>query len=204
MQSFLPAPNPLSLSTKSIGGKSLATLSQKSPSPNLHGRQSPVRGYSHNPSLTPPPGPYLLLYLPEQAIGGRNKASFPICTSQLLPSTSRNLPGPSHPESAQITLARQFLGQLSQIPRLELWPAETSQADTTKVPTPAQSTIRRGRKVLWSPFPQSSLPASYILCVCVSNRTLTTIHRDMNPNCWIQMMVNPCRSPTSNTSLVEK
>lgn len=76
-------PTPLSLSTKSIAGKSLATRSQKSPAPNLHGRQSLARGSGHSPSLTPARA------LPAAALffGGRNKASFPICTSQLVPST---------------------------------------------------------------------------------------------------------------------
>lgn len=50
-------PTPLSLSTKSIAGKSLATLSQKSPAPNLHGRQSLARGYGHSPALTSCQGP---------------------------------------------------------------------------------------------------------------------------------------------------
>lgn len=54
-QSLPPAP--LSLSTKSIAGKNLSTLSQKSPAPNLHGRQSLLRGYGHSPSLTFHQGP---------------------------------------------------------------------------------------------------------------------------------------------------
>lgn len=50
-------PTRLSLSTKSIAGKNLATLSQKSPAPNLHGRQSLPRGYGHSLSPASRQGP---------------------------------------------------------------------------------------------------------------------------------------------------
>lgn len=39
---------------------------------------------------------------------------------------------------------------------------------------------------------------------CGRSRILTTIYRDIYPNCWIQMMLNPYRSPTSTTGFVGK
>lgn len=211
MQSLPPTPP--SLSTKSIEGKSLATLSQKSPPPNLHGRQSLARGYSHSPSFTPRQRPTCCCICQSRQLPAETKCLSPYALPSFcqVPYPTFPPPGPNHPGSGKAgfwnqpafftpALARQFLGQLSPPPCLKLWPGETSQAETTRVSAPAQWMVRRGRRV----FGLHSQEVGSTSKTCRTSRILTTIHRDTNPNCWIQVMGNPCRSPTSTTSLVGK
>lgn len=131
MQTLPPAP--LSLSTKSIGGKSLATLSQKSPSLNLHGRQSLARGYGHGPSFTPCQGPTCCCICQSRQLPAETKRLSPYALPSFcqVPHATFPSPSPNHPGSGEAgfwnqpafltpALVKQFLGQLSPPPCPEL------------------------------------------------------------------------------------
>lgn len=96
-------PTPLSLSTKSIGGKSLATLSQKSPPPNLHGRQSLAKGYGHSPSFTTHQGPTCCCICQGRQSPAETKRLSPYALPSFcqVPHATFPPPGPNHPGSGE-------------------------------------------------------------------------------------------------------
>lgn len=200
MQSLPPAP--LSISTKSIGGKSLATLSQKSPPPNLHGRQSLARGDGHSASFTPCHGHTCCCVCQSGQSPAQTKHLSPYALPQLLPSTSRDLPspGPNQPGSSE----EGFWNQpafFTPAPVRWFW----NQSGWDHQGSPLQPGGPWGaageffglhsHKVICQSGHQK------LLIFCGSSRPLATTHRDTNPNCWIQMTANFCRSPTSTARL---
>lgn len=98
-----PSCPPPSLSTKSTGGKSLATLSQKSPPPNLHGRQSLSRGYGHSPSFTPCQGPTCCCICQTRQLPAQRKRLSPYALPSFcqVPYATFPPPGPNHPGSGE-------------------------------------------------------------------------------------------------------